>query len=277
MHVRTRSQKPVLALGLEQARCRKKLQKIIKVIDEVEDRREGCGDVGDAHDRLLEKLEGKAQLGEEATPHQLGGEKTPEPEPNGKETSLEVDSEAGVDTPVVTMAQEGGGGVPPPNPPIDPLVRPRGLPIVVPRNLVAVDMPSNLPKFWGTKDEDPSRHMERYIERLASSLITDHGYWLVWFPTTLEGEAYEWYRDHPEGHFRGWEQMQRDFLNEFRSEVGQSTALRALASLKQGRDEEISAYIRRFDLVCTRFVGTMLNDDTLKQFFIQGFFKAYTI
>lgn len=44
--------------------------------------------------------------------------------------------------------------------------------------------------------------------------------------------------------------------------------MRALASLKQGKDKEISAYIRRFDLVCTRFVSTMLNDDTLKQFFI---------
>ena len=66
-------------------------------------------------------------------------------------------------------------------------------------------------------------------------------------------------------------------MNEFRPEVGQITALRALASLKQGRDEEISAYIIKFDLVCTRFVGTILNDDTLKQFFIQGFFKAGTI
>ena len=148
---------------------------------------------------------------------------------------------------------------------------------MVPQNLAAVDMPSHLPKFYGTKDEDPSRHMERYIERLASSLVTNPGYWLVWFPTTLEGEAYEWYRDHAEGHFIGWEQLQREFLNEFRPEVGQSTALRALSSLKQGRKEEILAYIRRFDLVCTRFVGTMLNDDTLKQFFIQGFFKSGTI
>ena len=64
------------------------------------------------------------------------------------------------------------------------------------QNLVAVDLPSNLPKFWGTKDKDPSRHMERYIKRSTSSLITDPKYWLVWFPTTLEGEAYEWYRDH---------------------------------------------------------------------------------
>jgi hypothetical protein len=61
-------------------------------------------------------------------------------------------------------------------------------------------------------------------------------------------------------------------LNEFRPEVGQSTALRTL-----GKEDEISTYIKRFDLVCTRFVGTMLNDDTLKQFFIQGFFKARTI
>lgn len=51
--------------------------------------------------------------------------------------------------------------------------------------------------------------------------------------------------------------MQREFLNSFRPEAYYSTALRALASLKQCRDEEISAYIRRFDLVCPRFVGTM--------------------
>lgn len=32
-----------------------------------------------------------------------------------------------------------------------------------------------------------------------------------------------------------------------------------------------------FDLVCTRFVGMMLNDDTLKHFLIQEFFKSGTI
>ena len=71
--------------------------------------------------------------------------------------------------------------------------------------------------------------------------------------------------------------MQREFLNEFRPEVRESTTLRASATLKQGKEEEISAYIRRFDLVCTRFVGKMLNDNTSKQFFIQGIFEAGTI
>jgi hypothetical protein len=82
------------------------------------------------------------------------------------------------------MAQEEGEMDPPPIssiPFIDPLVRPRGLPFLVPQNLAAVDMPSHLPKFYETKDENPSRHMERYIERLVSSLVTNTGYWLVWF------------------------------------------------------------------------------------------------
>ena len=126
-------------------------------------------------------------------------------------------------------------------------------------------MPSQLPKFYETKDEDLSRHMERFVERVVSSLITNQRYWLVWFPTTLEGEAYEWYRDHTEGHFRAYEQLQREFLNEFKLEVGQSTALRALINVRQMRDEDISAYIRSFDM-CARYVGTLLNDDTLKQF-----------
>ena len=66
-------------------------------------------------------------------------------------------------------------------------------------------------------------------------------------------------------------------MNKFRLEVGQNMAFRALMNMRQGREEEISAYIRRFDWVCARFVGTLLNDDTLKQFFMQGFVKAGTV
>ena len=120
------------------------------------------------------------------------------------------------------MNPNGGGGGPPPPPPIppiDPLVKPRGLPILVPQNLVATDMPTNLLKFYGTRDDGPSRHMKRYVERMIFSLITDHGYWLVWFPTIMDGEAYEWYRDHEEGHFRTWcgnTQTQKDPINGFK-------------------------------------------------------------
>ena len=68
--------------------------------------------------------------------------------------------------------------------------------------------------------------------RVANSLITNQGYWWVWFSTTLDSEAYEWYKDHANDHFRTWEQLQREFLNKFRPAVGQSTALRALINVK---------------------------------------------
>ena len=51
------------------------------------------------------------------------------------------------------------------------------------------------------------------------ALIINQGYWLVWFLTTLDGEAYEWYRDHDEGHFMTWDQLLREFLTNYRPEV----------------------------------------------------------
>ena len=39
----------------------------------------------------------------------------------------------------------------------------------------------------------------------------------------------------------------------------------------------MATYIRRFELVCMRFVGNIHNNDTLKQFFIEGFFNRSTI
>ena len=159
---------------------------------------------------VLENLEVDNQLEEEPTPSKLIGETSTETNTVREEILVEADRGIGVESPVIMDPNVDGGG-PLPVPPIDPLVRPRGLPILVPQNLVAVDMSSHLPKFYGTKDEDPSRHMKRYIERLASSLVTNPGYWLVWFPTTLEGEAYEWYRDHAEGHFKGWDRWRGNF------------------------------------------------------------------
>ena len=74
-----------------------------------------------------------------------------------------------------------------------------------------------------------------------------------------------------------WDQLRREFLAEYRLEVDQSTALRTLAVMRQERYEKITAYIRWFDSECSQYVGTMLNEDTLKQFFIQGFLKSTTI
>ena len=83
---------------------------------------------------------------------------------------VEAEKKIEVEYPI-PMDPNGGRGGPlsiPPVPPIDPLVRPRGLPNLVPQNLVAMDMPSNLPKFYGTRNDDPSRHMKIFVERMDS-------------------------------------------------------------------------------------------------------------
>jgi hypothetical protein len=96
-------------------------------------------------------------------------------------------------------------------------------------------------------------------------------------PTTFYGFAYAWYRSHNAGTFASWPELQIAFLWQFRPEVGQQNALMALSNIRQGADEDITSYVRRFKVVCTRFVGQMLTDDTIKHYFIQGFNKNSTI
>jgi hypothetical protein len=101
---------------------------------------------------------------------------------------------------------------PPPNPIIDPMMLPRGLPIIIPQGLMPVTTPVNLPKFTGTRNEDPAAHVERFVEVLITSLVTNPNYYLVWFPTTLDGSAYAWYRSHNAGTFASWQELQVAFL-----------------------------------------------------------------
>jgi hypothetical protein len=66
-------------------------------------------------------------------------------------------------------------------PVIDPMMLPRGLPILVPANLPHMAMPVNLPSFVGYPHEDPVFHVERFEEILISNLITRPEYYLIWF------------------------------------------------------------------------------------------------
>jgi hypothetical protein len=79
---------------------------------------------------------------------------------------------------------------PPPNPIIDPMMLPKGLPIIIPQGLMLVTMLVNLPKFLGTRNKDLAAHVEQFMEMFITSLVTDPNYYLVWFPTTLDGSAY---------------------------------------------------------------------------------------
>jgi hypothetical protein len=117
---------------------------------------------------------------------------------------------------------------------IDPMMLPRGLPITVPNGLRGVAILTNLPKFTGSPNEDPATHVERFVEVLITSLVTNHDYYLIWFPSTLADFAYAWYRSHAERSFNTWEQIQAAFLHHYRPVISQQQALVALTNIRQG-------------------------------------------
>ena len=87
---------------------------------------------------------------------------------------------------------QGDNMDPPPLPidEIDPMMRPRGLSIVVPPNLREIPIPTYLPRFSGLPHEDPMAHVERFEELLVFSLVTNLRHYLIWFPNTLMDSDY---------------------------------------------------------------------------------------
>lgn len=101
----------------------------------------------------------------------------------------------------------------------DAMMALRGLPIVMPLGLALRPMPVHLPKFSGMAYEDPSNHIERYIEVLMTNVIPDETYRLVLFSTTLEGATYDWYRSHALKTFANWPTLQTTFLRQFKPAI----------------------------------------------------------
>jgi hypothetical protein len=64
---------------------------------------------------------------------------------------------------------------------IDLMMLLRSLPITGPNGLKGVIIPTNLLKFTGFPNENPATHVERFVEVLIISLVTDHDYYFIWF------------------------------------------------------------------------------------------------
>jgi hypothetical protein len=90
---------------------------------------------------------------------------------------------------------------------IDLMMLLRSLPIVVPNGLRGVTILANLTKFTSFPNENPATHMKIFVKVLITSLVTDHDYYLIWFPSTLTDYTYAWYKSHVEGSFNTWEQL----------------------------------------------------------------------
>lgn len=76
---------------------------------------------------------------------------------------------------------------------MDVRMAPSSFPIEIPLTLAPYTMPNHLPKFLGFLNQDPSHHIEQYIEIMAMNVIPEDTYRLMWFFTMLKDPIYEWY------------------------------------------------------------------------------------
>ena len=114
------------------------MSRLSEVVEEVDVSIESCLNVEPMINPLVEELEVHTQIEEEDLPSNLSGEIF-ERTNIVREFFFVSTSEVSKEGSPVTMDPPGGGGILPSIPPIpffppiDPLVRPRGLPIVVPQ------------------------------------------------------------------------------------------------------------------------------------------------
>lgn len=162
MQGNTRSQKPKLVLELKKNVTKRRLSNIEEVIEGVDVSIVGSLNVEPLISPIIEVLPVRTQIEEENLPPEFSKKIINESNKIRQKDFVSTSGSSERGSPS-TMDPLGGGGIPPPIPPLPPFP-PIGLPIIVPQDLVSVDIPSNLPKFYETKDEDPSRHMERFIE-----------------------------------------------------------------------------------------------------------------
>ena len=144
------------------------------------------------------------------------------------------------------------------------------LPIVIPLNLPFLPTHIPLPTFEGCGSEDPHLHVRDFANICVSNQATDQGYFLLWFPATLKGDAADWYWAQPARTFNTWIELRDAFLDKFTPEVDQRGALVALSRVRQVSGESLMAYVRRLRAVVAIGVNRGLREATLKDFFLEG-------
>ena len=135
MQRNTRSQKPGLEAGIEVSARKKKVIKTSEIIEELTSRAESWVNVESSRGTLIEEVEIEPRHEEDVGPSEPSDEKNIETEVEREEAPKEVEKKVEVEPPTTMNLNGKGGGPhpPPPIPPIDLLVRPRGVPILGPK------------------------------------------------------------------------------------------------------------------------------------------------
>jgi hypothetical protein len=102
----------------------------------------------------------------------------------------------------------------------------------------------NFVKFSGEDNRTTWEHVSQYLAQLGEVGLIDALKFCL-FSLSLTGTAFSWFSSLSPNSVDFWEQLERKFHDHFYSPENE-LKLSDLTSIRQGRDEAVSDYIRRF-------------------------------
>jgi len=91
---------------------------------------------------------------------------------------------------------------------------PRGRTLFIPSNVGPIlEVQILLPSFDGSTDA--IQHMNIFLDSCLANNIRNSYHLMILFPTTLCGDAFEWYYSLEDGSIRNWSSLVKQFVDHF--------------------------------------------------------------
>jgi hypothetical protein len=138
----------------------------------------------------------------------------------------------------------------------------------------------SLPKFYGELGSDPDYHVREFLTSCNANNARTPSHWHAIFPTTLDGQARQWFHRQPLGHFANWAALKDAFIAKFRPVAYTDRLTEQMHDLQMITNESIDNYYGRMEDIILRLPnGHGFNDEMRKSIFIRGLIpfrlKAY--
>ncbi|KAH7404339.1 hypothetical protein KP509_15G021400 [Ceratopteris richardii] len=128
----------------------------------------------------------------------------------------------------------------------------------------------DFPCFLGTSDEDLDGHVQLFEVICGAHEIVEDRKKLRIFPTTLRGDASEWYANLGMHKRTTYDDLKTNFLRKFRGLGFEEKLAEELEHLRQGPNKSIDKYIDRMNTIVRKLGNSAPDAETLKRRFLVG-------
>lgn len=109
-----------------------------------------------------------------------------------------------------------------------------------------------VPIFKGTSEEDVDTHLAHFEEMLRANHEQNNTARLELFPSSLDKEAFVWYTQFPENHFKNWTDLTEEFLDHYCKAKEESDLYSILQNMTQKKGESVQNYISHLRVAMRR-------------------------